>query len=43
MNARIAEAGMRPVIDSTFAFEEVRDALRYMADGKHFGKIVVTV
>ncbi|MBA3769699.1 MAG: NAD(P)-dependent alcohol dehydrogenase [Blastocatellia bacterium] len=43
MNTRIAEPGMRPLIDKTFALKEVRNALRYMAEGKHFGKIVVTV
>lgn len=41
MNAKIAESGMRPVIDRTFPFEEARDALKYMQAGSHFGKIVV--
>ncbi|MFN0140643.1 MAG: zinc-dependent alcohol dehydrogenase family protein [Pyrinomonadaceae bacterium] len=32
---------LRPVIDRTFAFDDVREALSYMASGSHFGKIVV--
>jgi NADPH:quinone reductase-like Zn-dependent oxidoreductase len=31
----------KPVIDRVFSFSEVPDALRYMENGKHFGKIVV--
>ena len=34
---------LKPVIDKTFAFEEVKDALKYMESGSHFGKIVVKV
>lgn len=41
MNAKIAETNLHPVIDRTFAFDEVREALSYMASGSHFGKIVV--
>ena len=32
---------IKPVIDKTFEFGEVRDALKYMEAGAHFGKIVV--
>ncbi len=32
---------LRPVIDCTFAFDEAPGALKYMASGQHFGKIVV--
>jgi NADPH:quinone reductase-like Zn-dependent oxidoreductase len=32
---------LKPVIDKTFAFDEVQEALRYMESGSHFGKIVV--
>ncbi|MDN7135516.1 zinc-dependent alcohol dehydrogenase family protein [Pseudidiomarina terrestris] len=31
--------GVKPVVDKTFAFEELADAFRYEKDGKHFGKI----
>ena len=32
---------LKPVIDKTFEFSEVKDALKYMESGAHFGKIVV--
>jgi NADPH:quinone reductase-like Zn-dependent oxidoreductase len=32
---------LKPVIDRTFAFEETREALRYLESGSHFGKIVI--
>lgn len=32
---------LKPVIDKTFAFDEVKDALKYMESGSHFGKIVI--
>jgi NADPH:quinone reductase-like Zn-dependent oxidoreductase len=41
MNSAIEANGMKPVIDKTFAFDEVREALRYMESGSHFGKIVI--
>ncbi|TGQ29615.1 NAD(P)-dependent alcohol dehydrogenase [Mesorhizobium sp. M00.F.Ca.ET.216.01.1.1] len=31
--------GIRPVIDRSFAFEELADAFRYQLSGAHFGKI----
>jgi NADPH:quinone reductase-like Zn-dependent oxidoreductase len=34
---------LKPVIDKTFAFDEVKDALRYMESAEHFGKIVVKI
>ncbi|MDV6314822.1 NAD(P)-dependent alcohol dehydrogenase [Idiomarina sp. HP20-50] len=33
--------GVKPVIDKTFAMEELADAFRYEESGKHFGKICV--
>jgi NADPH:quinone reductase-like Zn-dependent oxidoreductase len=33
--------GMKPVIDKSFAFDELAEAFRYQESGKHFGKIVV--
>ena len=32
---------LRPVIDTTFSFDEARAAYRYLAAGGHFGKIVI--
>ncbi|MBA2495141.1 MAG: NAD(P)-dependent alcohol dehydrogenase [Acidobacteria bacterium] len=34
---------LKPVIDKVFEFNEVKDALKYMESGSHFGKIVVKV
>lgn len=34
---------LKPIIDKTFEFGEVQDALNYMKRGAHFGKIVVTI
>lgn len=36
-------AKVKPVIDSTFAFEQAPDAFRRIESGQHFGKIVITV
>ncbi len=41
MNDAINTNKLRPAIDKTFAFKEVAEALRYMENGRHFGKIVV--
>jgi NADPH:quinone reductase-like Zn-dependent oxidoreductase len=39
MNRAIALHQLRPVLDRVFPWTEVREALRYMASGSHFGKI----
>lgn len=39
--AAINKNGFRPVIDKTFAFDELADAFRYQESGQHFGKIVL--
>jgi len=41
MARAIEENGMRPVIDRTFAFEELLEAMDYLASGQHFGKICI--
>ena len=41
MNRAIELTKLKPVIDKVFEFGEVREALKYMESGKHFGKIVV--
>jgi NADPH:quinone reductase-like Zn-dependent oxidoreductase len=43
MNQAITVNRMRPVVDRVFPMEEIKDALRYMESGAHFGKIVVRV
>jgi NADPH:quinone reductase-like Zn-dependent oxidoreductase len=39
----IAVHQLRPVIDRVFGFDELHEALRYMASAKHVGKICVQV
>ncbi len=41
MNAEIVRNNFKPVIDRTFAFGEIKEALHYMESGSHFGKIVI--
>jgi NADPH:quinone reductase-like Zn-dependent oxidoreductase len=43
MNRAIALHKLRPVIDRVFAFQEIKDALRYLESGAHFGKIALRV
>ena len=35
------ESNVTPIIDSTFSFENLPEALKYMKTGKHLGKIVI--
>jgi NADPH:quinone reductase-like Zn-dependent oxidoreductase len=37
----IAQNGIKPVIDKTFAFDEAVQAYEYLASAKHLGKIVI--
>lgn len=34
---------LRPVIDKTFALEDITEALAYLKDGKHFGKVAIHI
>jgi NADPH:quinone reductase-like Zn-dependent oxidoreductase len=43
MNAAIAKATLRPVIDRVFGFDQVREAFLHMQSASHFGKIVIRV
>ena len=43
MNAKIASAKLRPVIDRTFEFADAAGAIGYMQNGSHLGKIVVRI
>ncbi len=43
MNRLICQHTLKPVIDKVFEFGEVREALKYMESGEHFGKIVIKV
>lgn len=43
MNRFVTDKSIRPVVDSTFEFDQVRDALELMKSGGHFGKIIVKI
>ena len=43
MNRAITFHNLKPVIDTIFKFDQVHEALKWMASGSHFGKIVVRV
>ncbi len=43
MNRAIESAGMRPVIDRVFEFEQTIEAMRYMESGSHFGKVCIRI
>lgn len=43
MKKAIETAKMRPVIDRVFDFDDIREAMRYMKSGAHFGKIVIKI
>ncbi len=43
MNEFYSKHQIRPPVDKVFGFEEAKDALHYLFDGKHFGKVVIRV
>jgi NADPH:quinone reductase-like Zn-dependent oxidoreductase len=43
MNRAITLHQLRPVVDRVFEFEQAPEALRYLATGAHFGKVVIKV
>ncbi|HYF36545.1 MAG TPA: NAD(P)-dependent alcohol dehydrogenase [Prosthecobacter sp.] len=43
MLAAVTQAGLRPIIDSTFDFAAAAEAFRRLESGSHFGKIVIRV
>lgn len=43
MNRFFEQRGIKPVIDKTFEFTDVKNALKYLESGSHFGKIVVKI
>jgi threonine dehydrogenase-like Zn-dependent dehydrogenase len=34
---------VKPIIDKVFSFEEAPEAYKYLASGKHVGKVVVKI
>ena len=43
MNELFMEGKVKPVIDGSYSLREVPEAFRYFGEGKHKGKIVITV
>ena len=43
MNRAIAQHELRPVVDRVFPFAETPEAFRYVAAGKHFGKVCIEI
>ncbi|WP_026303166.1 zinc-dependent alcohol dehydrogenase family protein [Jongsikchunia kroppenstedtii] len=43
LSAGVRLGALRPVVDKVFALDEIVDAHRHLEDGRHDGKIVVTV
>ncbi len=41
MNRAIETAGLHPVVDRVFQFDQAIEALNYMESGAHFGKVVI--
>src|SRR5207253_6256015 len=39
----ITVSGLKPVIDTTFGFDQVKDAFAHMASGAHFGKVAIEI
>src|SRR6185436_12534394 len=39
----IAANGMKPVIDKTFSFDQVKQAFAHMESGAHFGKVAIEI
>lgn len=38
-----AKHQIRPVVDRTFEFEHAKEALQFLYDGSHFGKVIIKV
>ena len=43
MTRAIAQHALRPILDRTFGFEELRPAFDRLASGTHFGKITLSL
>ncbi len=43
MNQAISFHGIKPVVDKIFPYSEFPQALEYVRDGKHFGKVVIEI
>ena len=43
MNRAILCHGMRPIVDRVFGFSDAANALRYLSEAKHFGKVCLRI
>lgn len=43
MCVAVKENKLKPVVDKSFAFSELKTAIGHLRDGKHFGKVVVDI
>jgi len=43
MNRVIEQHVIKPIVDTVFKFEQAKEAMQYLASGKHFGKIVICI
>lgn len=43
MNAAMVARPVRPVIDRTFAFDEVHEGLRHLEQRAHFGTVAIAI
>lgn len=43
MNSAISQHKLKPIIDRTFSFKEVKEAFNYMESGSHFGKVAIRI
>lgn len=42
MNRALEARHVKPIIDRTFTFDQLREAYEYLQSGSHVGKVVVT-
>jgi NADPH:quinone reductase-like Zn-dependent oxidoreductase len=43
VQAGLKDGSLKPAVARTFAFDEIRDAHRFLESGEHFGKAVITL
>jgi NADPH:quinone reductase-like Zn-dependent oxidoreductase len=43
MNRAITQTKLEPIVDEVFTFDQVKQALRRMESGSHFGKLVIRI
>ncbi len=43
MNRVLSAHKMKPVVSQTFPFEKAVEAIQYLKDGKHFGKVCISI